>query len=63
MTSKNIFFILGFWVELPQILGLGFSVRMVLFVLKFYAIVVCLVKMLSQDNLKYPCHKNRYAYR
>ena len=27
MTSKNIFFTLGFWVELPQILGLGFSVR------------------------------------
>ena len=28
MTSKNIFFFtLGFWVELPQILGLGFSVR------------------------------------
>ena len=26
MTSKNIFFILSFWVELPQILGLGFSV-------------------------------------
>ena len=27
MTSKNIFFSLGFWVELPQILGLGFSVH------------------------------------
>ena len=27
MCSKNIFFtLLGFWVELPQILGLGFSV-------------------------------------
>ena len=26
MTSKNILFTLGFWVELPQILGLGFSV-------------------------------------
>ena len=26
MTSKNIFFTFGFWVELPQILGLGFSV-------------------------------------
>ena len=26
MTSKNIVFTLGFWVELPQILGLGFSV-------------------------------------
>ena len=25
MTSKNIFFTLSFWVELPQILGLGFS--------------------------------------
>ena len=27
MTTKNIFFTLGFRVELPQILGLGFSVR------------------------------------
>ena len=27
MTSEYIFFTLGFWVELPQILGLGFSVR------------------------------------
>ena len=27
MCSKNIFFTLGFWVELPQILGLGFSMR------------------------------------
>ena len=26
MTSEIIFFTLGFWVELPQILGLGFSV-------------------------------------
>ena len=26
MTSKNIFFTLGFLVELPQILSLGFSV-------------------------------------
>ena len=26
MTSKHIFFTLGFWIELPQILGLGFSV-------------------------------------
>ena len=25
MTSKNIIFTLGFWVELPPILGLGFS--------------------------------------
>ena len=24
MTSKHIFFTLGFWIELPQILGLGF---------------------------------------
>ena len=28
MTAKNIFFTLGFWVALPQILGLGFSVWM-----------------------------------
>ena len=27
MTSKNIWFTLGFWVELPQILGLGFPVQ------------------------------------
>ena len=27
MTSKNIFFTLCFWVELPQVLGLGFSVQ------------------------------------
>ena len=27
MTSKNICFTLGYWVELPQILGLGFSVQ------------------------------------
>ena len=27
MTSKNIFFTFGFWVELPQILGLGSSVQ------------------------------------
>ena len=26
MTSQNTFFTLGFWAELPQILGLGFSV-------------------------------------
>ena len=26
MTSKNIFVTLGFWVELPQVLGLRFSV-------------------------------------
>ena len=26
MNSKNIFFTLGFWVELPQILGFDFSV-------------------------------------
>ena len=26
ITSKNIFFTLGFWVELAQFLGLGFSV-------------------------------------
>ena len=30
MASKNIFFTLSFWVELPQILGLGFSVCVVL---------------------------------
>ena len=28
MTSENILFTLGFWVELPQILGLGFSVHL-----------------------------------
>ena len=26
MTTQNIFFTLGFWVELPQVLGLGSSV-------------------------------------
>ena len=28
MNSKSIFFTLGFWVELPQILDLGFSVHL-----------------------------------